>query len=430
MRKQRGQIIRIGDRWYVRYWERRNIGGTVERKRVTHSIGEVTTRGTRPPADIRTEAEQHMATVNGGSIPAERIATIGDFVEGVYLPWIERYQRPSTLKGYRQVWRQHLKPLCQGAWLKEVRTYQVQSWLNAIGKNNSLRRRTSEDARLSKNSLKRIQSALSGIFSLAKQLGYYDGVNPLQDTRVDPKAAEPAETYAYSLEEVQSFLAVLPEPAATAFAVAAFMGLRIGEIEALRWEDYGEGEMHISRSIWNGHVGAPKTRKSAAPVPVIRQLAERLEMHRLHSQNPESGPIFANSARKPMSMNNLLGRVILPVLNRCAQCGKAKGKDHLKADHGYQRDARLPRWHGWHAARRGLGSNLYRLGVPPMVIQRILRHSNVSTTANYYIKTAADDVRNAMAIFEKTVTENPSSELRDTFGTLDRIPSALPESIN
>jgi hypothetical protein len=30
-----------------------------------------------------------------------------------------------------------------------------------------------------------------------------------------------------------------------------------------------------------------------------------------------------------------------------------------------------------------------------MVIQRILRHANVSTTATYYIKTAADDVRSA-----------------------------------
>jgi integrase len=60
---------------------------------------------------------------------------------------------------------------------------------------------------------------------------------------------------AYSLEEVQSLLALLPEPAATAFAVAAFMGLRIGELEALRWEDYRDGEMHIARSIWNGHIG-------------------------------------------------------------------------------------------------------------------------------------------------------------------------------
>jgi hypothetical protein len=145
---------------------------------------------------------------------------------------------------------------------------------------------------------------------------------------------------------------------------------------------------------------------------------------------PQSGPIFANSLGNPMSMNNLLGRVIRPVLNRCSCCGRSRGKPHLKADHEYQRDARLPRWHGWHAARRGLGRNLYRLGVPPMVIQRILRHSNVSTTANYYIKTAADDVRNAMAKLEKTESENPGSELRDISGTLEPILSALPESIN
>jgi len=186
----------------------------------------------------------------------------------------------------------------------------------------------------------------------------------------------------------------------------------------------------LSGSIWNGHIGAPKTRRSAAPVPVIRQFAERLEMHRLHSGNSQSGPIFANSLGNPMSMNNLLGRLIRPIFTRCARCGKSKGKLHLKADHEYQRDARLPQWHGWHAARRGLGSNLYSLGVPPMVIQRILRHSSVSTTANYYIKTAADDVRNAMAMFEKKVTENPGLELRDTLGTLRPILSALPESVN
>lgn len=113
--------------------------------------------------------------------------------------------------------------------------------------------------------------------------------------------------------------------------------------------------MAISRSIWNGRVGAPKTRKSSAPMPVIRQLADRLEMHRLHASNPQSGPIFANSLDNPMSMNNLLGRAIRPVLNRCARCGRSKGKPHLKADHEYQRDARLLQWHGWHAARRGLG---------------------------------------------------------------------------
>jgi integrase len=78
-----------------------------------------------------------------------------------------------------------------------------------------------------------------------------------------------------------------------------------------------------------------------------------------------------------------------------------------EVDHEYQRDQRLPEWHGWHAARRGLGSNLYRLGVPDVVIQRLLRHPNVSTTTGYYIKTAPADVHKAMTEFENNVPQNP-----------------------
>src|SRR6516165_4524410 len=176
--------------------------------------------------------------------------------------------------------------------------------------------------------------------------------------------------------------------------------------------------MHISRSIWNGRVGAPKTRKGRAPVPVIRQLAERLEMHRLRSGKRTEGPIFTSGSGKPLSLGSVVNRVILPALNRCAECGKSEGSCDQTIPHKYERDACLPEWHGWHAARRGLGSNLYRLGVPDMVIQRILRHANVSTTATYYIKTAADDVRSAMAKLETHIAESVNGE-KDTCGTLD-----------
>jgi integrase len=396
-RKQQGQIIRIGDRWYVRYWERRNIAGVIERKRVTHSIGEVATRGKRPPADIKTEAERHMATVNSGSVPAERIVTIGDFVERIYLPWTSEHKRPSTAKGYRDIWEDHLRPFCGPIWLKDTRTYHVQSWLNQIGA-----------SKLSRNTLKHVKSVISGIFTLAKQQDYFQAENPARDSAINPKAAEPQETYAYSLEEIQTILSLLPEPAATAFAVAAFMGLRHGEIQGLLWENYRDEELYVSRSIWNGRVSDPKTRKGRAPVPVIRQLADRLEIHRLRSANRTTGPIFANGKGKALALGSLVNRVILPALNRCDACGRAE-LEHQKADHPYNRDVRIPEWHGWHAARRGLGSNLYRLGVPDMVIQRILRHANVSTTATYYIKTAADDVRKAM-----TTLENHIEEVRGT----------------
>ncbi len=399
---QKGQIVKISDRWYVRYWERRNIGGLVEQKRVSHCLGAVTTRGKHPPADIRDAAAEHLATVNRCSIPAERITTIGQFVEGVYLPWVVEHKRPSTAKGYRDMWEDHLKPLCADVWMKNVRTFHVQGWLNSIA-----------EKELSRNSLKRIKSTLSAIFKVAKQQGYFDGVNPVMDTAVSASAAEPEETYAYSLEEINAILSHIPEPATTAFAVAAYAGLRIGEIEGLRWEDYRKGEIHVSRSIWNGHEEEPKTRKSRAPVPVIRQLAERLEMHRLRSLNPQSGPIFVTGKGTRQSMNNLRGRNILPALNRCEQCLRAED-DHAKADHTYKRDRSLPEWHGWHSCRRGLGSNLYRLGVPDVVIQRILRHANVSTTTGYYIKTVADDVRGAMGKLESSITVMDTSWTPDS----------------
>jgi integrase len=417
MRKQAGQIIRIGDSWYVRYWERRNVGGSIERKRVTHQLGPVTTRGKHPPADIEAEAEKHMLTVNNGGFAPERIVTISDFVERVYLPWVEQHKRPSTLKSYRDIWQDHLKARCGKMWLKQTRTYHVQGWLNEIASSD-------RDGTLSRNTLKHIKSVVSGIFTLAKQLDYLRGENPARDTGIAPSAPEAQETYAYTLDEVQSILSLLAEPAATAFAVAAFMGLRHGEIQGLVWESYRDGEIYVSRSIWNGRVNDPKTRKGRAPVPVIRQLADRLEMHRLRCGNPQSGPIFANAAGKPLSLASVVNRVILPALNRCEVCRKDEASHDAKTGHAFKRDARYPEWHGWHAARRGLGSNLYRLGVPEMVIQRILRHANVSTTATYYIKTAADDVRDAMAKLESNIPAPKS--VSDTFGTLNE--RATPQS--
>jgi hypothetical protein len=49
-----------------------------------------------------------------------------------------------------------------------------------------------------------------------------------------------------------------------------------------------------------------------------------------------------------------------------------------------------------HGFRRGLASNLNRLGVDDSVIQRILRHSTVATTQNHYIKTGSPDAVAAM----------------------------------
>jgi integrase len=258
---------------------------------------------------------------------------------------------------------------------------------------------------LSRNSLKHIKTFVSALFKVARQQGYYLGENPVRDTAISPRAAEPQETYAYNLEEIRSILAVLPETAAAVFAVAAYGGLRRGELQGLLWENYEGGMIRVTRSIWEGHVNEPKTRRSKGAVPVIRQLAERLDLYRLRRGNPQSGPMFANLSGKPLNLNNLLNRQILPVLDRCSQCHNSRSK-HAGEHHAFTRDTSLPEWRGWHAARRGLGSNLYALGVPEKVIQDVLRHANVSTTNTYYIKTVPQQLSDAMARLEEVV---PSS---------------------
>ncbi len=62
-------------------------------------------------------------------------------------------------------------------------------------------------------------------------------------------------------------------------------------------------------------------------------------------------------------------------------------------------------WVGWHGFRRGLASNLNRLGVDDSVIQAIVRHSDVSVAQRCYIKTFPPDAVAATSRLSATVSE-------------------------
>src|ERR1035437_4471910 len=111
----------------------------------------------------------------------------------------------------------------------------------------------------------------------------------------------------------------------------------------------------------------------------------------------------------------------------CADRGNDRERCGPLLVHAYEHDERWARWHGWHAARRGLGTYLYRLGVPDKVIQAILRHSNVNVTLGYYIKTQTPDVVAAMGKFEAEIAAH---DFGDTHRTLNRTSGAMPESVN
>jgi len=394
---QKGTIVKKNGWWVLRYRATARENGIARRVLRAKRLGLVAEfppkrhrgrDGKDVPNAIANTASEFLANLNKqerGSSDAS-LVRLGEFVETVFLPFIKAQRRPSTYKNCSDIWRVHLKARAEKSWLRDIQTFDVQTWLNEIETTDLVRELTDEEKKLSDeelaelketlrlthSSLARIKSFLSGVFKHALQMGFLSGVNPATGTSI-PKGKDSAETHAYELRTIQKIMGVLPEPASTIIALAGIAGLRRGEIRGLLWENYSGQTLRVTQSIWNSHVNTPKTPASQDDVPVIPALKTKLDLWRLRCGNPASGLIFPSSTGTPIELNNVLNRVILPALQK----------------------ARIP-WHGYHAFRRGLATNLHDAGVNDLTIQRILRHSDVSVTRRAYIKRLPQQATDAM----------------------------------
>lgn len=373
-RHQRGYVYPKKNRWYVRYYE--NVlrpDGTVERVQRAKSIAPICYEY-RTKRSVMPLVMELLSTVNDNPASPEGTLKLEEFVKKNYLPHVESQKRPSTYRGYRNMWKCYLKPGCGDMRLCEFCTAHGERLLAEVAKHHDL----------SRTSLRHIKNLMSGVFKHAKRIGAINGVNPMQDVSI-PKARPRGETYAYSLEEIFRMLSALPEPASTIIAAAAFTGLRKSEIRGLLWENFHDDALWVTHSIWERFVNEPKTTEGKAPVPVIAPLAKRLGRHREAQGAAQAGFMFVcrryGGKLGPVNLNSLLKWQVKPAF-------KEAGIE----------------WHGWHAFRRGLATNLHRLGVPDKTIQAIPRHSNLSTTMNSYVKSVPKDASAAMRQLEAICT--------------------------
>ena len=374
-RHQKGYVYRKKNRWYVRYYDYAlQEDCSIKRVQTARSIAPVC-HEFRTKRVVMPLVSEVLAEVNTNQLSPEGALSLERFMEENYLPYVSRQKRPSTFTGYRNMWRCYLKQTCGRVRLRDFRTRDGEQILAEIAKQKQLGR----------NTLLHIKNLLSAAFKHAKRLGAINGVNPIQDVSI-PKAKPTAETYAYSVEEIFSMLSVLSYPASTIVATAAFTGLRRSELRGLQWENYREGALWVTQSVWERFVSEPKTERSKGVVPVIKPLAKLLEAHRRVQGNPQTGFMFVSrnygGSKRAVDLESLLKWQIKPKLEENKLI-----------------------WRGWHAFRRGLATNLHRLGVPDKTIQAILRHSNLSTTMNTYVKSVAADALSAMRSLEVICTQ-------------------------
>lgn len=368
MREQRGYVFHKGKSWFLRYCDDvMQPDGTIRRKQVCKKLKVEYGGDYRTQKSVQPFVAEILTPLNGGLLNPQSTMLVTEFVERIYLSeYVDKNLRAATKKQYRDIWENHLKPRMGKLTLRGFRTVHDEQMLAQIA----------AQAKLGRSSLRHCKAFLSGSFKQAKRLGILDGLNPIMDVSI-PRVPEAEEdTYAYNLPEIKAMLAGLEEPTRTVVLTAALTGLRKSELRGLTWDSFNGKELSVTRSVWNGTVSEPKTRRSRSPIPVVQQLADALEAHRLRMgvlAQPTS-PIFQAGNGEPLNLDNLARRIIAPVA----------------------------RWHGWHAFRRGLATNLHALGVDDKTIQAILRHSNVGLTMNVYVKSVNESQVSAMdALSEK-----------------------------
>jgi integrase len=68
-------------------------------------------------------------------------------------------------------------------------------------------------------------------------------------------------------------------------------------------------------------------------------------------------------------------------------------------------------WEGWHGFRRGLATNLERIGVREAIAAIILRHTNDRVTRKHYIKPPSIEAIAAMRRLSETLVTLEGSKL-------------------
>jgi integrase len=340
---QRGHFYRAHGAWHLRY---RANGKQVSVKLVDCTDEYRTLKSVRPIA------EPYLQTANSGR-QADGHLTLQQYAETVYFPHAKKNLKPSTYKGYFNLYTKQILPRIGGLRLLTCATHDIERVLWTI----------SEDEELSHQSFLNINSVLSAIFTHARRNGTLQGSNPTDGVEV-PEGKRSGKTHKYTLEEVEKITEAIDGVARCAVVVAAWTGLSLAELRGLKWEDidWEKQQLNVVRTVWHREIIDPKTEHRAAPVHLLPNVITELKRH--HKESPGTKWVFEGPRVFPLDLATL---------------GSKRIKEALQGT-GVA-------WHGFHAFRRGLGTRLYNNGTPIETVGQILRHGSGSeVTLKHYVE--------------------------------------------
>jgi|GEM_PF-1481707 len=429
-RVQSGYVYQASGALYVRYWTSEIVDGKSQRVQRSERlcdaddkcyISRVTDRKTGKKRTVLSSAlklklNDKMQKVNSQEVhrrPGQDM-TVADFWETRYLPYLEEMvtikdqephprKKPSTVRGYKQIWKQHLKDHFADTSLQDYEPWMGTDLLQSL------------TAKQGKATLRHIKALGGSIFKHAV-IERRIKVNPWHDVEMPDDAVESAATPHYTLEEAEDIVSALVDhvDCQLVMALSCFLGLRPGEIAALKWEDFDTDNdlVHIRRSVVRGVVGTPKTPESLAPLPLLdrvriplelwRQAVER-ENAKLKAEGIEiesNGYVFESRNGTPVDLHNLTARVIRPHVEGSHYKLHGKAQECIRCNKVPKSSGR--NWKTLYAGRRGAATAVIEANNGNLAIgQALLRHKNQMTTATFYKKAVTPEtLRNGIKMLE------------------------------
>jgi integrase len=364
-RYQEGNLVKRFGGWHVRYYVTTADGG---RKQKSHRLCDdsQTKSHAKQLRDDYMREHVNIGVQNTGPMG------VVVFWDKVYLPFLESDSglKPSTIHGYKQVWNQHLKLHFGTTNLTDYKTHMMSMFLTTLAR--TLRPRTL-------NSIKWLASA---IFAHAVATGNAEN-NPIRDAKVLSKTLGDGDTKSYTLEEMENVISALVDraDAQLVMALSFFGGLRKGEIWGLQWADIDDDFIHVRRAFSRGVVGEPKSKKSRRSIPIIQPVRGLLMLWR--GKAGDGVWLFTNTEGGALNLDQFARDVIRPALR----------KERIE-------------WTGFHAGRRGLGSELRSLTGNSTAARDVLGHTTTRVTEQHYEHVLpADALRGMKQLEAKTLSK-------------------------
>jgi integrase len=375
--------------WYVKY--RVFDPATGGMRQVQKRLGPAHAGKGRPAAGTWTKkaAADRLAEIltdaNRGELDARFAPSSGKTfgeASAEWLRWLrdDRNRKPSTLSDYESVLRVHLHPAIGRdtplVKIEQATIEQLRARLLAgkrPDRDGDRSRRASGSPVGWKRTCQKVLSLLRAILNRAVKKGWLPR-HPMAEVEavVIPR---PIGFNVLTREQVEAVARAADTPMAAALIrVAAYTGLRWGELRALRWADvdFAQAAVTVSRSYDDraGDDGTPKSGK-ARTIPLSDQAAAALDgLSKRGAWTGEGHHVFASDDGGVLPDYWGRARALMPALDA--------------AGLGYLRE-RTPTRHPFrlHDLRHTFGSMCAAAGVDVVAIQTMMGHANLSTTMRY-----------------------------------------------